>query len=775
MKELRFGLVCYGGVSLAVYMHGITSELHKLVRASNAHENRADGRNPFAENTTEHVYFKILDQIAAGQPLRVIVDVIAGTSAGGINGVALAKALAHDLDQAPLKQVWFEKASIWKLLSPGKLLKGEAVLDGDRMLRWVYQALGAMNATAGPKARSLMPDDHQLDLFVTLTDCSGYRRTIDIHDPAAIFDREHRHVLTFSYNGDEKVDDFGPHADPGLALAIRCTSSFPVAFGPVNLEDLNAVAKSWPDRDAFIDSAFALYKLENASPDAAFFVDGGVLNNRPFDHAVQAILERPANREVHRQLLFIEPHPEPPPANPEAQGPARRPHLAQTARAALVSIPSQQPIADALLRLAAYNQRVLQIKHLIEVLKPKVDELTQAVIKMRVHDIGVPEWNQLEEWRDEIRKCAETEAGAAADSYAALKINAVLAYLSLAICRLLHYPAGSRPAILVARIVPAWAERARIITGKPDLTDKQAEFLQVFDLGYRRRRLRFLVEYVNQLYSPLRIEPPLPPREQVDEVKTELYALIAELQVMGSGAWLADATLQRLREVFGQGEIERSDGPTTALTAFLDAHEGTIASIVADLQVGLNDRLTAFNARQAKGLANLAQLGWEDRFVGDLRARYLGFAYWDLLLYPIQALSEVAELDTIEVTRISPEDTKALEPRGTLKRLKGIGLAHFGAFLRRSYRENDLLWGRLDGVERLFGILANVSREDGVDLDRRLMWQGFKAVLDLEAPKLQTAAVKGLVADLRTQVDRGLASAPDQRPGQPPAVKEAAD
>ena len=132
--------------------------------------------------------------------IQVIVDVIAGTSAGGINGVALAKALAHDLDQSPLKRVWFEKASIWKLLSPWKLLKGEAVLNGDRMLRWVHQALGAMNATATPGDGSLMPEDHRLDLYVTLTDCSGYRRTIDIYDPAAIFDREHRHVLNFSYD-----------------------------------------------------------------------------------------------------------------------------------------------------------------------------------------------------------------------------------------------------------------------------------------------------------------------------------------------------------------------------------------------------------------------------------------------------------------------------------------------------------------------------------------------------------------------------------------------
>ena len=34
IRELRLALVCYGGVSLAIYMHGITKELEKLVRAS---------------------------------------------------------------------------------------------------------------------------------------------------------------------------------------------------------------------------------------------------------------------------------------------------------------------------------------------------------------------------------------------------------------------------------------------------------------------------------------------------------------------------------------------------------------------------------------------------------------------------------------------------------------------------------------------------------------------------------------------------------------------
>ena len=35
-KELRLALVCYGGISLAVYMHGITKEIWRLARASRA-------------------------------------------------------------------------------------------------------------------------------------------------------------------------------------------------------------------------------------------------------------------------------------------------------------------------------------------------------------------------------------------------------------------------------------------------------------------------------------------------------------------------------------------------------------------------------------------------------------------------------------------------------------------------------------------------------------------------------------------------------------------
>src|SRR5213080_3170335 len=91
-RELRLGVVCYGGSSLAIYMHGVTKEIHRLVKASAL---RAAGEAP--QSASEQAYVNLLDELVAATDrvdLRVIVDVVAGTSAGGINGIYLSKALA---------------------------------------------------------------------------------------------------------------------------------------------------------------------------------------------------------------------------------------------------------------------------------------------------------------------------------------------------------------------------------------------------------------------------------------------------------------------------------------------------------------------------------------------------------------------------------------------------------------------------------------------------------------------------------------------------------
>ena len=48
---------------------------------------------------------------------RFVVDVISGTSAGGINGVCLAKALANGTTLAGLKQLWLNDGDIGVLVN----------------------------------------------------------------------------------------------------------------------------------------------------------------------------------------------------------------------------------------------------------------------------------------------------------------------------------------------------------------------------------------------------------------------------------------------------------------------------------------------------------------------------------------------------------------------------------------------------------------------------------------------------------------------------------
>ncbi|WP_310498361.1 patatin-like phospholipase family protein, partial [Sandarakinorhabdus sp.] len=124
-KELRLALVCFGGVSLAVYMHGVTKEVWKLNRASMRRHTLEDatfsgvpaGTDLPPANDSEVVYGALLEALP-GLDLRVVTDIVAGASAGGINGILLAKALVegHDLDA--IAELWLGGADSDRLLDP---------------------------------------------------------------------------------------------------------------------------------------------------------------------------------------------------------------------------------------------------------------------------------------------------------------------------------------------------------------------------------------------------------------------------------------------------------------------------------------------------------------------------------------------------------------------------------------------------------------------------------------------------------------------------------
>ena len=113
-KELRFALICYGGISLAVYMHGITKEIWRLAAASRAFHEEAPPSGACG------VYHDLLADITekSGVKLRVLADIVAGASAGGINGIFLARALATGQSLDPLTGLWLDGADVDRLLDP---------------------------------------------------------------------------------------------------------------------------------------------------------------------------------------------------------------------------------------------------------------------------------------------------------------------------------------------------------------------------------------------------------------------------------------------------------------------------------------------------------------------------------------------------------------------------------------------------------------------------------------------------------------------------------
>jgi patatin-related protein len=175
-KELRLALVCYGGVSLAVYMHGVTKEVWKLLRASKALHNLRDPTkrfasrfkevNPYADAVdTEHIYFELLREIGSAVSLRVIVDIIAGASAGGINGIMLARAIAEDLSLDPLRDLWLVNGDVERLLDEDAVSTKWSKLYM-RPLVWAwgrYQA-SKVQSTLGPDVTQEVRD--KLSIFV---------------------------------------------------------------------------------------------------------------------------------------------------------------------------------------------------------------------------------------------------------------------------------------------------------------------------------------------------------------------------------------------------------------------------------------------------------------------------------------------------------------------------------------------------------------------------------------------------------------------------------
>jgi patatin-related protein len=766
-KELRLGLVCYGGSSLCIYMHGITKEINRLVSAS---ASRAAANA--ATTGSEAVYVDLLEKLAgSGQTapdLRVIVDAIAGTSAGGINGIFLGKALAGNRSQDALRELWFNDGDMnqlvigprkiagipisWKAKVPLILKRAlkHSPLRGDDMARWLYQALGKMDA--GPSnggAASLLPPGHPLDLWVTITDFYGYQRLIPLSRPRFVSDARHRHALNFHYEsgGDDNFDD-----NAALTFAARTTSCFPAVFPPVNPAQLSRTLGA--SLDPMLARCFRIYELNGADPNKTYFVDGGVLDNKPFGWTIDTITRsRPAESEVDRRVLYLEPDPG---GFATSQG-GEDPETLAAALGALTSIPRSEPILDDLLLVQEHNERVERMRDVIEANFDRVAALIDPIVPDDVLAGQAPEQWPWADWNKQVNGVVMANAGMPYATYLRLKIAAVLHGFAQAICTICNYPGESNHASLVRAAVDCWgASKGLYDRSSLGPTPDQIRFLQAFDLGYMRRRVRFVIAAFNWWYGSVGVEG-YPTRQQLDSGKAILYENIATLDALAQ-LCLPDGAEQGDRDAVARlDELVRTAFPVDSLRAFLEKEGLDGAAYAQSHAAELTNLFAAAEAFYGEhvgdlGPALLAQLvpitaDWSPARRRDLVVRYIGFPMWDVLLYPVQALSQIGEGDAVEVVRVSPHEATLLPvPEGG--KVEGKREHHFYAFFSREARENDYLWGRLDAAEQLVRLLVDSSNED----EPIQAWckQLFVAILDEEEQAL--TSIKPKLARLRTEV-----------------------
>ncbi|MBL8062529.1 MAG: patatin-like protein [Anaerolineales bacterium] len=854
-KETRFAVVMYGGVSLAIYIYGVAKELYSMVKATaRTKRESADGQGEYllAEDQlseAEKVYRR------AGKALgtKFVVDILSGTSAGGINAVYLAKALVNGQSVDLLKRIWLEQGDIGKLINDkdsavsGLALKDppSSLLNSHRMYYHLLKALHEMDMGKRIEAPDgLSPFVEELDLNITATDIRGLTVELPVSN-AHVQEMRYRNVFRFHYStmdaagweieagkgadeNKEYSNDFTQANNPLLAYVARCTSSFPFAFEPMQLDDVKNVLslkdfkqfygydpKTW--NDFFKDYVKVDDEFSRRS-----FGDGGYIDNKPFSYATEALLRRRADQPVDRKLIYIDPSPEHPDTSPNAEG--ERPDALQNVLAALLSIPRYEPIREDL-------EKVIERNRLIQ----RVNEVISHIDFVPRLKKGVKNWQ-----KDPIlwaNKYFDKELldwfGISYATYHQLRVASVVENLQSAILRAFNWEEVGTGAEDFHSLIEGW--RREYYSIDPNMAEthwSENDILFRLDTTWRMRRLVFLQNIINKLlkaayphgenikerekavseanqilivsgikddidsldaealrreltsikrelndaYGHLRargrkvrsqsLMARTPSDEHLKNFVNELTALKKALEAPVDnlkGKSYLNELARESREVIATGST-----PTPALSDVLEQIEKTTSALAEHLpnkeRRGYICQTLSFVGRKMKGAigSKPGKAGGKDnRTLVQRCLSYYNdsFEYYDMLIFPIYYGTDVGESDEAEIIRISPEDADSLlnERRKAEGKLAGTTLANFGAFFAMEWRENDMLWGRLDAAECVIKALmpegderktlihdvqAAILQEDLTPRDEAAVYQAKAKTEKAEKEKLLTGKLK---------------------------------
>ncbi|MBX6322594.1 MAG: DUF3376 domain-containing protein, partial [Rhodospirillaceae bacterium] len=417
-----------------------------------------------------------------------------------------------------------------------------------------------------------------------------------------------------------------------------------------------------------------------------------------------------------------------------------------------------EPVYADLRRLDERNARVERIAAMLEAGRDNAERAARRAGALASPPLGWPPLAaDLDRWREVANAYAASEPLSDYPGYVVLKARRAADLVAELACQALDYPYDARQAYFVRQLLRAWFERREQALAPPVYVEDRAEIgyrgrhamaaqlrlLGAFDIPFRLRRLRFLVRGLRAPYQGADTAC----RAALDAFKTALARSVFAYETK-----LADQ--DRVREAFarilGPDFDERIDAAIQAVQTdpepLLDRHDAAIRAIYQDLA----DDFTRLGEAQNRMLVEAIQ-ALPDGVRGAVAKDFVVFPFLDLIAFPLMDSAGLQDLIVVQTMRIAPQDAKRLS--GDPKRLKGRELGAFAGFLRRAARENDLVWGRLDGADRLVDLIVRAaavdeSRLPGLEaIKARFKTQVMRVILVEEAARPGTS-IRALAEEL---------------------------
>lgn len=678
-KESRFAVVLNGGVSLAVWMGGVTHELNRL-RIASAQDDPRVSRCERPEDPAEAAVHDAWRAILDSASRSAVVDTVAGTSAGGLNGTLLAASLAGGKDLSGMKKTWLDVPA----LERGKLLSaaGEppnALLDGDFFRREVEALL------RGLVDGDTVVDPQECTLLVTATAIDAVPLEIELEGAASAHMMDSRRVYKFErrsrITGDDRDGPLEVHDDflaapSTIALAARASASFPVAFAPVRetpeLRRFRMPSAPAPESLPGADRTVPAGERSDG-PAGEWLIDGGVLDNAPFGPLMDVLRARPVGAPFERVVLYITP-------SPGVQGRVRdlgtRPRATRVLQRVMAAFrePDQrldfEGLRDAF-TVMSYTHSTPHDAVLALFRSGNARELSSA-IRTTVRN---PEWFH---------------------TYRASRAEAVERQLA-ALGAGIRFSAPESPVLR--------PDEVRSVPTDPEYTGDEWRWGVAAAVRALRWWGRALVAYY--------YDDPAHPGVSRDALDEALE------QVRRSQQWLAQLDLRLGSALMRQfaaapvGGLTRADLLERAecLRLGLQGMEHSIQVAVEAAATAIVGSVPQLAGMDGEALVNVT-LAVE---VASTVLSWGGSSEGDEPAFRYHQITPAAE-------GLVAVDERVTDHQGwPARKLYGERLGHFGAFLQRKNREADWLWGRLDGASALCEhLLRDVDEAEARELEREL-------------------------------------------------------